>query len=216
MRIYPIDQGVSIFMSAPPMIENEMLSLGVYALMVRGQNQDILMGKSVQHYLVLPGLENLLQYFIADLDKAFSFVYNNDIAGFLNELESDFHLNFMPLQENMEENIKNMQDFENDEIMVWYLIITKMLETMREQVFAEQGWAILGQDYENRVSYPLSEEVKTKINELDAIDNEDLSILYNLVFVKYLAELYSQIEVKTEIDDQIQVRVNHLLDLILT
>ncbi len=30
-----------------PQIENEMLSLGVYALVVRGQNQDLLMGKQV-------------------------------------------------------------------------------------------------------------------------------------------------------------------------
>ncbi len=197
-----------------PQIENEMLSLGVYALVVRGQNQDLLMGKQVQHYVELPGLESLLQYFIADLDNAFHFIYDGNIAGFLNDLENKFHLNFLPLQENLENNIQAMQDFKNNEIMVWYLIITKMLETMREQIFETYGWPKIRSEYESITQNSFSDNIKSQLMELDNSGNEDLSILYNLIFVQFLAKLYQQQLIQAEIAELIKARINHLTELL--
>ena len=61
-------------------IQNEMLQLGVYALVVRGQGDDLLMGTNVQNYIKVDGLEKLLHYFIADLDQVFTHIYDGDMV----------------------------------------------------------------------------------------------------------------------------------------
>ena len=72
--------------------ENEMLMLGVYALVVRGMGGDMLMGKNVKYYLQLTGLESLLKKFIKDLDNIFKYVYEN-IPRFL-EMTAKFGIDF--------------------------------------------------------------------------------------------------------------------------
>ena len=36
-------------------IQNEMIQLGVYALIVRGEGQDLLMGKNIHEYIEIQG-----------------------------------------------------------------------------------------------------------------------------------------------------------------
>lgn len=196
---------------AAPQIENEMLALGVYALVVRGQGQDLLMGKHVIHSQALPGLEKLLQHFIAELDKDFKFIYNNNLKGFLSELQTKFKLGFSQLLPNLESNLKNMQDFARDEIMEWYLVITKTLEFMREEVYNLNGFKRIAELYQLQKKRVLSAEVKLHIQELDEKGNEDLSLLYNLVFIQYLAEVFEQSALTNEIKTMIDQKIMHLL-----
>jgi hypothetical protein len=197
-----------------PQIENEMLSLGVYALVVRGQGQDLLMGKHVIHSLSLPGLEKLLQYFIAELDKDFKFIYKNDVKGFLNELQAKFHLDFISLLPNLESNIKNMQDFARDDIMVWYLVITKTLEFMREEVYNHRGSKQIAEIYEKKNKKGIPKEILSHIQDLDEIGDEDLSLLYSLVFVQFLSETFNQPLITKEIDTLIDQKIAHLFSVI--
>lgn len=197
-------------MTDQPQIENEMLLLGVYALVVRGQNQDLLMGKNVKDFVSIPGLEALLLKFIADLDKTFRYIYKDDIPSFLNELERQFHLDFMSLLDNIVANIEGIKSFENDDVMIWYLVITKTLESMREQTYTRRGWTIISQKFEELNHSPLTPALKDKIQSMDDAGNADLSLLYNLVFVEFLAGLYKDIKVQNTIAKIIDLRLNHI------
>jgi len=197
-------------MTDQPQIENEMLLLGVYALVVRGQNQDLLMGKNVNDFVSIPGLETLLHKFVADLDKTFRYIYKDDIPSFLNELERQFHLDFMSLLDNIVANIEGIKSFENDDVMIWYLVITKTLESMREQTYTRRGWTIISKKFEEFNHSPLTPALKDKIQSMDDAGNADLSLLYNLVFVEFLAELYKDIKVQNTIAKIIDLRLNHI------
>ena len=98
--------------------ENEMLMLGVYALVVRGMGEDMLMGKNVKYYLQLTGLESLLKKFIKDLDNLFKYVYENNIPEFLKEMTAKFGIDFLYLDNDIENNIIGMRSVESDEIMI--------------------------------------------------------------------------------------------------
>lgn len=197
-------------MTDQPQIENEMLLLGVYALVVRGQNQDLLMGKNVKDFVSVPGLEALLQKFIADLDKTFRYIYKDDIPSFLNELEHQFHLDFMSLLDNIVANIEGIKSFENDDVMIWYLVITKTLESMREQAYTRRGWVMITKKYEQMYHSSLSAAQQNQIQNMDDAGNADLSLLYNLVFVEFLAELYNDIKVQNTISQIIDSKLMNI------
>jgi hypothetical protein len=191
-------------------IQNEMLQLGVYALVVRGQGQDLLMGKNVRDYVEISGLEKLLHFFIADLDKVFSFIYDNDIASYLNALEEKFSLDLSSLQVNMEQNIEAMVETDSDDIMIYYLVITKTLENIRQQVFDRNGWSWIEKSLKKKKK-TLTKEIKNDLNSLDDEGNQDLSLLYNLVFTNYLAKIYKDTDMLKKSQKLIEDSIDNLI-----
>jgi len=191
-------------------IQNEMLQLGVYALVVRGQGQDLLMGKNVRDYVEISGLEKLLHFFIADLDKVFSFIYDNDIASYLNALEEKFSLDLSSLQVNMEQNIEAMVATDSDDIMIYYLVITKTLENIRQQVFDINGWSWIEKSLKKK-NKTLTKKIKNDLNSLDEEGNQDLSLLYNLVFTNYLAKIYKDTDMLKKSQKLIEDSINNLI-----
>ncbi|MHA1746061.1 MAG: hypothetical protein ACTSWW_08670 [Promethearchaeota archaeon] len=173
-------------------IQNEMLRLGVYALVVRGEGSDFLMGTNVKDYVKLAGLEGLLQHFILDLDRAFLFIYDEDIAGYLNFLEDKFHLDLTSLQANLEANIFAMKQSESDDIMIYYLVITKTLEHLRSEIFTTVGWEVIQKIYETLHGTAATKKMFASLNDLPDQESSDVSLLYNLIFTHFLAEHYHE------------------------
>ena len=191
-------------------IQNEMLQLGVYALVVRGEGQDLLMGKNVRDYVEISGLEKLLHFFITDLDKVFSFIYDNDIASYLNALEEKFFLDLSSLQVNMEQNIEAMVETDSDDIMIYYLVITKTLENIRQQVFDINGWSWIEKSLKKK-NKTLTKKIKNDLNSLDEEGNQDLSLLYNLVFTNYLAKIYKDTDMLKKSQKLIEDSIKNLI-----
>jgi hypothetical protein len=192
-------------------IQNEMLQLGVYALVVRGQGKDLLMGTNVDNYIKVDGLEKLLHNFIADLDQVFTHIYDGDIPGYLNTLEEKFHLDLSSLQENMEINIKMMEETDSDPVMIYYLVITKTLEFFRSEIFNTIGWDMIQSLYKSETGKSPAKSILNEINRIDAQVNKDVSLLYNLIFIHYLAEIYSQKKVLQICKSIIEESISHIL-----
>lgn len=193
-------------------IENEMLVLGVYALVVRGQGEDLLMGKNVHDFIPVTGLEELLHLFICDLDEDFKFIYDNDINGYLEAIVRRFHMNLSELSENLMANIEQMRTVDSDEIMIYYLVITKTLETLRQLIYATKGWAWIAEMYRKKHQKDMSLEIRGKIEQCDNEDDKDLSILYNLVFIHYLAQIYEQSGIEKVIRRIIEEKLRHFFE----
>jgi hypothetical protein len=179
-------------------IQNEMIELGVYALVVRGQGKDLLMGKNIKDYVPVPGLEALLHLFILDIDGAFSFIYKQDVEGYLKVLQKKFQLDFPSLQENLLANISGMIEMESDDVMIYYLVITKTLEFIRQEVYDRNCWEIVSLAYKHLQKKSPEENLKKKMQELDDQGNPAMSLMYNLIFIYFLANKYKP-EVKSTI-----------------
>ena len=191
-------------------VQNEMIELGVHQLVVRGHGQDLLMGKNVKHYLAVPGLENLLHRFILDLDAAFTFIYKHDVAQFLDTLQSQFKLDLMSLRENLLANIANMIDMESDDVMIYNLVITKTLEAIRQQVFETQFWALIEKTINKKTPKMDLSQIHARIEALDDAGNEVLSLMYNLMFIQFLAKFYQENKLLTKITSVISEKMEAL------
>ena len=190
-------------------IQNEMIQLGVYALVVRGEGQDLLMGKNVHKYIEVRGLEALLRKFILDLDKFFEDIYNNDIPSYLKRIEKRFQLDLSFLAENLMSNIGEMKTTDSDDVMVYYLVITKTLEHIRQIVYHNYGWAEINEFYEFIHQETLTSEQIEHINELDDEGDPDLSLFYNLIFIKFLGEVYKDKEILQKAKKIIKKTLEH-------
>jgi hypothetical protein len=191
-------------------IENEMIELGVYSLMVRGQGKDLLMGKNVKDYMPLPGLERLLHHFIADLDASFSFIYQKDIEGYLKTLQKKFNLNLLSLKENLLENIANMIEVDSDDIMIYYLVITKTLEFIREAVYEQKYEVTLSLYYEKIFKKKMNKTILEKIIEKDNSGDSTLSLMFNMLFIEFLADFYRDPEIQSGIQLVLREKLNQL------
>lgn len=192
-------------------INNEMLQLGVYALVVRGQGNDLLMGTNVHTYIKVKGLEPLLQKFIIDLDQAFDYIYQNDIKSFLSTLEHRFSIDLQELFANMVQNITAMQQIESDPVMIYYLVITKTLEYIRNSVFQSIGIQWLQKNYKNKYEVIPSDQWLDELECLDDSCNVDYSLLYNLIFIYFLAKLYEDTSVETITKKLIDEAIENLI-----
>ena len=188
--------------------ENEILMLGVYALVVRGVGNDCLMGKNVKYYLQLPGLESLLKKFVKDLDILFKHVYENNISGFLEEMSKKFDVDFMILKEDIETNILGMRSVDSDEVMIQYMIITKTLEEIREHVFNEFRENVLKTRIKEKKGIEIAEQ---KLENLKGKAEEDYSLLYNLTFIDYLAGKYKDKAMKKKITEIINEKIETII-----
>lgn len=191
-------------------IQNEMLQLGVYALVVRGQGDDLLMGTNVNNYIKVDGLERLLHFFISDLDKFFTHIYDHDIASYLNSLEEKFHVDLSTLQENMEINIRGMEETDSDDVMIYYLVITKTLEQLRQEIFDTRGWEWIKEFYKAKTGKAPSKDILNEINRIDSAVNKSISLLYNLTFIYYLAEIYAKKKIQLLCKKLIETSIEQL------
>jgi len=192
-------------------IQNEMLQLGVYALVVRGQGQDLLMGTNVNDFVKVTGLEKLLHLFITDLDHYFSFIYKGDVAGYLNALEDKFSVDLSQLQQNIEVNIQGMKETDSDDIMIHYLVITKTLEYLRKTFFDTVGWDWIKKMYKDETGMIPPKKILNEINRIDAKADINISLLYNLIFVHYIAKIYDEKSVIKSSNDLINKSINGVL-----
>ncbi len=188
--------------------ENEMLMLGVYALVVRGVGNDFLMGRNVKHYIHIKGLEALLKKFVKDLDILFKNVYENNIPEFLNQMNKKFNVNFMGLKDDIERNLSEMRFVDSNEVMIQYMIIAKTLEEIREDIFKNFR--------ENTLKPRIKEARGIEINEqkLDALKGkaeEDFSLLYNMTFIDYLANIYKDKAMKKKISELMHEKIESII-----
>lgn len=174
-----------------------MLELGVYALIVRGSGKDLLMGVNVNNYVKVQGLEHLLRKFISDLDINFEHIYTDDVHGFLNAMNKQFHIDFLPLEKNLSTNITEMHAVSSDDIMIFYLVITKTLEFLRNGVFENRGKEWINEILEEQ-THNVPKDFMNRIESLDISQNPDVSLLYNLIFTWWLAEHYHDDQVQEE------------------
>jgi hypothetical protein len=192
-------------------VENEMLTLGVYALVVRGVGNDLLMGKNVKHYIQIKGLEALLKKFVKDLDILFKFIYENNVSEFLSQMSKKFGVDLMGLKDEIERNLVEMRFVDSNEVMIQYMIIAKTLEEIREKVYKNF--------LENTLKPRIKQIKRIEINEqkfdtLKGKEEEDFSLLYNMIFIDYLANIYSDKTMKKRISDLMNEKMETIIQSI--
>ena len=130
---------------------------------------------------------------------------------FLGKFETKFNLELNEVKVKVENNFEGMGELEGQEIVILYMVLTKMLENIREQAYLINGWNELVRIYQ-KSGRRFDDKVHQKLNNFAAIGNPQLSLIYNLCFIKLLAEVFNEKRISTNAKRHITRKINKLIN----
>ena len=118
------------------------------------------------------------------------------------------------VQEKVLANIKAM-DIEGQEIVVLYMVLTKILESLRSQSYLNYGLAqitkIYNQNFKQEDIQWKNKDIRKKLQKLSEKGDGNLSLLYNLCFIRLLAESFKDKAVSINSKRQVTKKINTII-----
>ena len=197
-----------------PDIPQDLLEHAVYQQLWSGGAR--IMGKNPEFTMQLTGVENLLKFLIKDLEKNLPLIQKKKYSQFLHEFESKFDIDLSHTLERIETNLGGMgayNDSDNDQpdVMIYYMVLTKLLEALREKSYQMWGYGQIREKYTQSTKHAFTRKAGDKLQRLAALNEENVSILYNLSFILMLGLHYGSKKFQTTIKRLTTTRVNRVV-----
>jgi len=190
-------------------IYDEMIEKAVYQQLFLGK--DRIMGRMPETTMQFKNVEKLLTNFINSLSTKLNELDFNNIEEIIKYFENIFNLDLNESRERIKNNINEIDDISNQEILIFYMILTKILENIREQAYYNFGINVLIEKYEQITNFKFNDEVKQKIQKMSALGDKDISLLYNLCFIQLLAQVYKEQNILTNAKRQISKKITLII-----
>lgn len=192
---------------------NELLEKAVYQQLFLGKDQ--IMGRMPQNTMHLKDIGTLITIFIQDIKDKLNLVNKDNLETFLNYFEKKFGFNLDETREKVQNNFAEMDDLTGQEIMVLYMVLTKLLENVRELSYIKFGLNRIKEEFFDFSKKEIDPTTLEKIQTLGATGDKDMSLLYNLCFLQLLANIYNLSTISTNIKRQITLKINMIIKKII-
>ena len=190
----------------------EMLENAVYQQLFVGNKR--IQGKNPEHEMQLTGIEKLLEKFISDLDENLDLIIKLKIEKYIQYFEKLFEFDLSATYKRIMTNFDNMGGLDQlvgQEKMVIYLVLTKLVEALREQSYKQWGFQKIKKLYEEKYKQKLNNKQKKQLQNLAATNNPNISLLYNLSFIMKLANIYGSNQFQITLKRLTTLRVNRII-----
>jgi hypothetical protein len=187
----------------------DMLEQAVYQQLFCGENR--IMGKNPANTMQLSGVDKLFDKFISELKDNLELITNKKLKNFLDIFENRFSLSLKGVKTRIETNLEGMGDLEGQEIVMIYMVLTKLLEALRETSYNKFGNQRIIDSYELQSKKKFTNKIKEKIQKLAALNEENISLLYNLSFVGLLAASYNLGNLSKTVKRLLSTRINRII-----
>lgn len=192
--------------------QREMLENAVYQQLFLGKKQ--IQGKNPEHTMQLTGIEPLLNKFIDDLNSRVEAILDKKIKAFIQYFEKKFKLDLKKTYKRIMENLTNMGGIENlegQETVVIYIVLTKLVEALREHAYAIWGKQRIAEDFQENYEKKFGSKEEHQLQNLAATNNPNISLLYNLSFIMLLVNTYGNDKFQITVKRLTTLRVNRIL-----
>jgi hypothetical protein len=156
----------------------------------------------------------ILGIFIEFLKEQIKILTPEKLDTFLHVFEAKFMLDLSEVKERISQNLSGMGDLSGQEIILLYMVLTKLLETMREESYKEYGLSQLNKSYMDQTGGVLNVEWERKIHDLASKGEENISLLYNLCFIRLLSESFNEKSMVANSKRQITRKINQIMQKI--
>lgn len=193
-------------------IETSMLENAVFQQLFAGSNR--IMGKNPANTMQITGVNLLLRRFIYDLRFHMNWVKQQKLDDFLAYFAKRFNVNLDEVKERIESNFAGMGNLEGQETVVIYMTLTKLLENLREQAYKQYGRDAIENAFKETTGKNFGDKEAEKIQNLAALNEENISLLYNLSFVAFLAISYNNKALSSTVKRLVSTKVNKIVEKI--
>jgi hypothetical protein len=198
--------GSSIEKRSPSTVEGikntqSMLDQAVFHQLFLGNGK--IMGASEEDSVEIPYVEELLSCFMLDLKKQLPFIQRRQLNEFFGFFETKFLLKFQDVKEISQINLENMAGLPDQGITAIYLVLTKFVEAVRDQAFFIWGQARLREIYQKLTKKSIDGVIADRIRRLTLSSSKELTLLFNVSFIAWLASKYPENPYSSEISDHV-------------
>jgi len=195
-------------------IEKSMLENAVFQQLFLGSNR--IMGKNPDNPMQLTGIGQILRRFIADLKSQLDLLKNQKLGEFLQYFEQRFNLSLKDVKERIELNFEGMGNLEGQETVVLYMVLTKLLEHLRETGYRTWGANMIKETYEQMSGKKFTQPIADKVQNLAALNEENISLLYNLSFLAFLCDSYNNKKMIVTLKRLVSIRINRIVEKLMS
>lgn len=175
------------------------------------------MGKNPDNTMQLTGVDEILSRFIKDLQNSLQLLASHKIHEFLTHFGDLFSVDLTLTEKRIQTNFDGMGGIEQlvgQETVLYYMVMTKLLEALREKAYAQWGFERIKIAFEKQTKQKFTTETHQKIQHLAAINESNISLLYNLCFILLLSSAYDKTKFSTTLKRLTSVKINKIIEKI--
>lgn len=187
----------------------DLLNQAVYNQIFMGQ--DKIKGRIPQDTMKFKGAGLLLDKFIEHVNSSLKLLDPKHLENFLGYFESLFNLDLKGVKHEVDKNIAQMSNLDEQELTILYMVLSKLIESIRNQAYLFNGWNEFVSIYQN-LGKDFSDEVHNKLNDMAAEGNSEISLIFNLCFLRLLAESFGEKQLASNAKRQITRMIHKLIE----
>lgn len=178
-------------------------------------SKDKIMGRMPQNVMQFKDVGLLLNKFIDRISEHVDLLNPEHLDSFFDFFERKFDMDLSPVREQIKHNFEGMGDDLNGQaLMIVYMVLTKLLESTREQAYKRYGLSRIEKEYE-KISQQDFHGVREDFQLLAQTSDKSISLLYNLCFIRLLAESFNEKLILKNAKRQITIKINDVLKKML-
>lgn len=186
----------------------EMLEQAVFQQLFLGQNR--IMGRIPKDTMSMKDVGKILIRFINFIKINLNDFDLEELDVFLGLFETKFNMELGSVQDKVLANFREMDDLAGQEIIILYMVLTKLLESLREQSYIKYGFDQIKCQYIQDYKQEDNEIILKKLQHLSSMGDVNLSLLYNLCFIRLLAEGFGDKKISANSKRQITIKINNI------
>jgi hypothetical protein len=177
-------------------------------------SKDKIMGRMPQNVMQFKDVGLLLDKFIERIYEQVDLLNPEHVDSFFQFFENKFKMDLSPVRAQIKHNFEGMGDLNDQALMVVYMVLTKLLESTREQAYKRYGLTRIKKEFEKQANQEFH-GVRDDFHLLAQTSDKSISLLYNLCFIRLLAEAFDEKLILKNAKRQITLKINDVLKKML-
>jgi hypothetical protein len=195
--------------------EDEALEHALYQQLLG--DSDEIMGKCPETRMQLTGVQDLMKLFFKDVKSHLYLIKEMKIHEFIDYFAKKFDFNLDEVQNHVTNNLEGMgltlsdkEMYEQNELMIIYMTLTKLVETIRDASFVRYGYDALKEKFEEVCKTEFKQKHKDHLHHMQAMGEKNASLLFNLSFLKLISSTYKYKNMETTIKRLTTMKLNNI------
>ena len=176
------------------------------------EEEDILYSRDKKVKLKIPGIKPVIQTFVSELIKPLDYLKSKNYRGYIDEIAKILPLNVDEIESEVHSSIEILPEYELTTEMVANFTIGPIRSALHKIEFENCMNQVI-QKTEKRLEQEYSREIiQRHLEEYYSINDENVSLLYNLVLVRLLASKFGTKDLVKRIDGLIDEQSSQLVE----
>jgi len=177
-------------------------------------SKDKIMGRMPQNVMQFKDVGFLLDNFIDHISEQVDLLNPKEVDAFFRFFENKFKMDFSPVREQIKHNFEGMGDLSGQALMIVYMVLTKLLESTREQAYKKFGLSRIQKEWEFTTKQHFH-GIREDFQLLAQTSDKSISLLYNLCFIRLLAEVFDEKHILKNAKRQVTIKINDVINKML-